>query len=253
MKIEMVEEKIKFPFDPLQRSLNVESVVMRGEKRLYYRFRPAPYYGGIATADAVGCSFLCAYCWNYFRNLNPWRFKNFYAPQQVASKLLHIARKKGFRLFRISGAEPVLGRNSFEHLRRALSIIFKNMPQGIFILETNGFFLGAQSDLVEKLRFPNLNIRVCLKGIDEDSFERITGAEKEFFSYPLIALKKLEEQGISAWPALMRDLFDPEEVGRLERLLKEYGIRSELELEALEAYPFVIENMKKRKVKIKGL
>lgn len=247
----MTEEELKFPFDPLKRSEEVESMVMRGEKRLYHRFRPAPYYGGIATADAVGCSFLCAYCWNYFRNLNPWRFNDFYSPQQVASKLLYIARKKAFRLFRISGAEPILGEKSFEHLRRVLNRIFQSVPHGIFILETNGFFLGTRTDLIDKLRFPNLNIRICLKGTDENSFEQTTGAKKEFFQYPLIALQKLEEEGIRAWPALMRDLFMPEEIGRLEKLLRQFGRKNKLELEVLEAYPFVVENMKKRGIEIK--
>ncbi len=242
----MSEQKIKFPFDPLQRSLQVKSVVMRGEKRLYYRFRPAPYYGGIATADAVGCQFLCAYCWNYFRNLNPQRFKNFYSPQQVASQLIQISRKKGFRLFRVSGAEPLIGENSLQHLRKVLEIIFKNMPQGIFVLETNGFFLGHRPDLIEKLCFANLNIRVCLKGTDEDSFEKITGVQKKFFSYPFRALKALEEQGIRSWPALMSDLFDSHEIEKLNMNLKKHGIKAELELEALEAYPFVTENLKKR-------
>jgi len=58
---------LAFPFDPLKRSEQVEVQVTKDNKRLYYRFRPAPYYGGIATADAVGCSFLCAFCWNSWR------------------------------------------------------------------------------------------------------------------------------------------------------------------------------------------
>ncbi|MFQ6109166.1 MAG: radical SAM protein [Candidatus Aminicenantales bacterium] len=247
----MTEKELTIPFDPLRRSEEIEGVVMRGERRLYHRFRPAPYYGGIATADAVGCSFLCAYCWNYFRNLNPGRFQNFYSPQQVASRLLNIARKRSFRLFRISGAEPILGRRSFEHLVRVVHLIFQGMPHALFILETNGFFLGAESDLIDQLRFSNLRIRVCLKGTDERSFELITGAKREFFPYPLKALKRLEEQGTRAWPALMRDLFTPEEIAQLENLLDQYGIQGELELEALEAYPFVIENMKRRNVRIK--
>lgn len=243
---------INLPFDPLQRSRESESAVMRGERRLYYRFRPAPYYGGIATADAVGCSFLCAYCWNYFRNLNPSRFKNFYSPQAVASRLLNIARKKSFHLFRISGAEPLLGEKSFEHLVEVLNIIFKNSPHSKFILETNGFFLGYTKDLIKQLRFKNLHIRICLKGVDEDSFELITGAKKEFFEFPLIALKALEEEGIRAWPALMRDLFFSEEIAQLENLLEKLKIKADLELEVLEDYPFVLENMRERKVFIKS-
>jgi len=246
----MAEDKTIFPFNPLERSAIVESVVMRGLRRVYHRFRPAPYYGGIATADAVGCSFLCAYCWNYYRNLYPQRFKNFYTPQQVASKLLHIARRKSYRLFRISGAEPILGEGAFQHLVEVLKIIFRTAPDGVFILETNGFFLGYKVELISQLQFENLRIRICLKGTDEDSFERITGVKKDFFPYPIRALKQLEKVGIKAWPALMRDLFRPEEIDRLENLLDQYKIKADLELEALEAYPFVLENMKKRKVKI---
>ncbi len=88
-----------FPFDPVERAEEVELLVLKDGKRLYYRFRAAPYYGGIATADAIGCSFLCAYCWNYFRNLNPARFNKFYSSQQVASNLLNIARRIAFYLF----------------------------------------------------------------------------------------------------------------------------------------------------------
>ncbi len=46
----------------------------------------------------------------------------------------------------------------------------------------------------------------------------------------------------------MGDLFSSEAVDRLEKFLKEKDIRAELELEFLEAYPFVLENMRKRKV-----
>ncbi len=246
----MIEKKLSFPFDPHQRTKEVESAVMRGERRLYYRFRPAPYYGGIATADAVGCSFLCAYCWNYYRNLNSWRFKNFYSPQEVASRLLGIARRKYFRSFRISGAEPILGDRSFEHLRKIIEIILRNESQAIFILETNGFFLGRKPELAKGLKFKNLYVRVCLKGTDEDSFELITGAKREFFQCPLTALKELQNQGIKAWPALMGDLFSEEEIETLKKLLNEFGIKGKIELEVLEAYPFVVENMKKRGIRM---
>ena len=241
--------KLKFPFDPLQRSEEVERLVMKNGKRLYYRFRSAPYYGGIATADAVGCSFLCAYCWNYFRNLNPARFDKFYSAQQVALNLLKIARRKSFNLFRITGSEPILGEASLGHLIEVLKDIFHEKPYSVFILETNGFFLGKRLDLINKLKFENLWIRISLKGVDGDSFELIAGAKREFFQYPLIALKELENLGLKAWPAVMRNLFTNDEIARLEKLLAEYKINARLEEEILEEYPFVIENMKKRNVK----
>ena len=241
---------LEFPFDPLERSDEVENQVTTDNRRLYYRFRPAPYYGGIATADAVGCSFLCAYCWNYNRNLHPERFHQFYSAQQVSAKLLHIAKRKSFRLFRISGAEPILGEKTFTHLIEVLRLINRSKPDSLFILETNGFYLGYRTDLLEKLKeFPNLGIRICLKGVDEESFEKTTGAKKDFYRFPLIALREFEGLGMRAWPALMGDLFSRDEISKFERSLKENGIQSELELEFLETYPFVLENMKKRKIK----
>jgi uncharacterized Fe-S cluster-containing radical SAM superfamily protein len=239
-----------FPFDPIERSQEVENLVTKDTKRSYYRFRSAPYYGGIATADAVGCSFLCAYCWNYNRNLHPERFREFYSPQQVASKLLSIADKKSYRLFRISGAEPLLGERTFLHLVEVLRLIFQNKTDSLFILETNGFFLGHRLDLLKNLKpYPNLGIRICLKGTDEDSFEKITGAKKEFFRYPIMALKELLRLEVRAWPALMGDLFSPEDIDRLGETLKEEDIHVELELEFLESYPFVLDNMRKRKIR----
>lgn len=241
---------LEFPFDPLKRCEEVENQVTRDNKRLYYRFRPAPYYGGIATADAVGCSFLCAYCWNYNRNLYPERFKEYFTPQQVADKLLHIAYKKSFHLFRISGAEPILGEKTFTHLIEVLRFISQRKPDSMFILETNGFFLGYRTALLEKFKeFPNLCVRICLKGVDEESFEQTTGAKKDFYRFPLIALRELERLGIRAWPALMGDLFSREEIRKFACFLRENGIQSELELEFLETYPFVLKNMKKRKIR----
>jgi uncharacterized Fe-S cluster-containing radical SAM superfamily protein len=243
--------KIHFPLDPVERSKEVERLVMRKDSRLYHRFRAAPYYGGIATADAIGCSFLCAYCWNYSRNLDPARFDRYYSPQQVASNLLRIARKKSFHLFRITGSEPILSESSLNHLVKMLDILFKEMPRSVFILETNGFFLGYRTDLIKLLKFPNLRIRISLKGVDEESFESIAGVKKEFFKYPLIAAKELEEQGMKAWPAVMRDLFMDDELIRLSKRLDELGIKASLEEEILEPYPIVIENMERRRVEIK--
>ncbi|MGB2763845.1 MAG: radical SAM protein [Candidatus Aminicenantaceae bacterium] len=240
--------KLLFPFDPLQRSKDIESLVMKGKKRLYHRFRPAPYYGGIATADAIGCSFLCAYCWNYFKNLNPARFDKFYSPQQVASNLLDIARRKSFNLFRVTGSEPILGEASLEHLIEVIKAIFHEKRHSIFILETNGFYLGCQVNFIKRLKFENLWIRISLKGVNENSFEQITGAKKEFFRYPLVALKELEDLGLKAWPAVMKNLFTDDDIAQLKRLLAECDIKAGIEEEFLEEYPFVLENMKKRNV-----
>lgn len=66
------EEKMSdTPFNPFSRTRQVEGLVMEGSRRRYYRFRASGHCGGIVTADATGCNLLCAYCWNYKRNLKP--------------------------------------------------------------------------------------------------------------------------------------------------------------------------------------
>ena len=86
---------LSLPFDPLVRTAETEAMVMRGNQRKYYRFRASRHYGGIVTADAVGCPFLCAYCWNYWRNESPGRFGEYYTAGEVVKKLTSIARRKG--------------------------------------------------------------------------------------------------------------------------------------------------------------
>jgi uncharacterized Fe-S cluster-containing radical SAM superfamily protein len=117
---------LDLPFDPIKRAKEVEGLVMQGLARKYYRFRPAKYYGGIATGDLVGCPFLCAYCWNYGRNLHPELSRDrHYSPQEVANRLLVIVKRKGFNKVRFSGAEPILDEQSFEHLYRVLKDAYK--------------------------------------------------------------------------------------------------------------------------------
>lgn len=241
---------LNIPFDALRRSEETESLVMNGKKRLYQKFRAAPYYGGIATADAIGCSFLCAYCWHYGRNEDPSRFRRFFSPSEVANNLLAIARRHAFNLFRVTGSEPLLGEASFEHLLEIIEMILTAEPQANFILETNGLILGYQEEFARRLRFGRLSVRVAIKGFNQASFEKISGARKEFFRYPFVALKNLERNGVRVWPALMEDLFTDTETNELKKTLREYDIHSDLELERLEGYPFVLENMKRRGIAV---
>jgi uncharacterized Fe-S cluster-containing radical SAM superfamily protein len=241
----------RFPFDPEERSAETESLVMHDGSRLYYRFRASQFYGGIATADAVGCSFLCAYCWNHDRNLTPDRYRTFYSPRDVASKLMNVADARSLGLFRVTGSEPILGERSFDHLVQLIRILSRFRPDSRFILETNGFYLGANPEITRHLRIPGLKVRVGLKGIDEKSFERITGAKKEYFYYPLTALSELEKRGVPAWPALIEDLFPPRKIGEFAHLLEANGIHRELELEKVQPYPHVIRNLEERGLKLR--
>jgi uncharacterized Fe-S cluster-containing radical SAM superfamily protein len=232
-------DEITVPFDPLERAREIEAIVMRDGMRKYYRFRASRHYGGIVTADAVGCCFLCAYCWNYRRNLCPGKYGTYSTSSQVVEKLRAIGAKKRISLFRVSGAEPVLGERSFHHLLDVLRA-------GRFILETNGLILGHRPDLIDFLVQRDVSVRVSIKGWNPETFGKITGAGGEFFSLPLAALRRLEEAGVEAWPAVMGDLFGREGVAELTRVLREQGISGRIEVEYLERYPFVAENLKRR-------
>ena len=237
---------IELPFSPIERAEFAEKIATSGLKRKYYRFRPAPYYGGIATADTIGCCFLCAYCWNYKRNLNPQNFGKFYSPQEVVHKLLDIAKGKNFRYLRLTGAEPILGKTTFNHFLKIAHLILEKNSHLTFILETNGLILGYYPDLIKEIDLKHLSIRIAFKGWDERSFERITGAKGEYFIYPLMALKNLQNFGLEAWPAVMEDFFNQEKIDILKEKMRKLGIIGRMETEILERYPYCIENIKNR-------
>jgi uncharacterized Fe-S cluster-containing radical SAM superfamily protein len=241
---------IAMPFNPVERARETERLVMQGARRKYYRFRAAPYYGGIATADAVGCCFLCAYCWNYFKIVSPQKYGKFYSPREVADRLLGIVHKRKFRLCRVTGCEPILGESSLVHLARVIAGVLERERALRFILETNGLFLGLHPDFIARLKMPKLSVRVAVKGWDEPSFQHITGADEKYFEYPLLGLKQMIEEGLEAWPAVMWDTFGESGVHKLKTRLTNMGINCDIEIEGLEKYPYVLENIISRKVKI---
>lgn len=227
--------------DPLELAEKVEKVVSSGEKRKYYRFRPAPYYGGIATADCVGCCLKCLFCWSWHIIIQPEKVGRFYPPGEVARNLVSIARKKGFQQVRISGNEPTLHRS---HLLSVLQLIPKEIH---FILETNGILIGHDPSYAKDLsRFSNLYVRVSLKGACPDDFTRLTQVEREGFGLQLKALENLAEEGVNCFPAVMSNFSSEEEIEKLRQRLKD--IRPgfyDFEEEELILYPFVMEHLQK--------
>jgi len=219
-------------FDPLEQATLAAQVVCRGDRRKYYRFRPAKFYGGIATADCLGCCLRCLFCWSWPKVIAPGRYGKFYSPAQVASKLTRIALKKGFHQLRISGNEPTIAR---EHLIEVLERIPKNL---LFILETNGILIGADESYARDLaRFDNLYVRVSLKACNQTGFSAVTGAIPKGFQLQLQALESLARFGVNVHPALMISLSSPEAIDAMKKRLG--NIRrdfAEIEVEELVVY-----------------
>ena len=184
-------------YDALARHRAIESIVTRdtarGQLRKYYRFRADRWYGGIATADVVGCGLLCKFCWVSENILErPDAAGEFLAPVEAAQKLMRVVTSRNLVQMRLSGGEPTIGRS---HLLNILTEIEKQHRLR-FILETNGVLLGADPTYCTELAvFRCLHVRVSLKGSCEDEFENLTGANGGGFKQQLDALSNLRDAG----------------------------------------------------------
>jgi uncharacterized Fe-S cluster-containing radical SAM superfamily protein len=219
-------------YNPIELSKKTEELVVKDTLKKYYRFRPAGFYGGIGTADTVGCNLRCKFCWS---SQSVWDAKNtgqFYSPRDVAERLQEIADSKGYHQLRISGGEPTIGR---QHLLEILEALPRRYT---FILETNGLLLGYDKGYVHALSsFPQLHVRVCLKGADSTEFSLFTGAEQGF-DYQIKALQFLQEYRMNFTIALVS--VNPEKKQRFFKRLEDLGLDSVmLEEEEIQLYPLV--------------
>ena len=238
-------------YDPLKLTEAVRKIVVRSEGevelRKYYRFRGGRWYGGIATADSVGCNLRCRFCWSWRPRDNMNKYGRFYTPKEVYMRLISIASKRGYRQLRVSGGEPTIGR---KHLLQLLELL--EGTNYLFILETNGILLGAQRDYAKELsKFKNIHVRVSLKGCTPEEFAKLTGAKPEAFNLQLNALKNLIDYGVSTHPAVMLSFSSKESLEMLVEKLREIDneLVEELEPEYVFLYPHVIELLKRHGLK----
>lgn len=224
-------------YDPIELSKITEKLVTKDKLKKYYRFRPTRFYGGIATADTVGCNLRCKFCWSVN---SVWKAKNtgeFYSPEEVASTLNILAKKKGYRLVRVSGGEPTIGKN---HLIKLLKNIDTSL---LFILETNGILLGEDKKYIDQLsQFHNLHFRVCLKGSNSKEFSFLTGA-KIGFNYQLKSLEILRDKGLNFNIAIVSLKNNKKEI--YEKLKKMGLDKIMIEEEEIKLYPQVQMRLKK--------
>jgi uncharacterized Fe-S cluster-containing radical SAM superfamily protein len=229
-------------YDSLELARQTARIVCGGTARKYYRFRPARFYGGIATADCLGCNLRCAFCWAWEQVRRVDRLGEFYEPLSVAERLGAIARKKGFSQVRLSGNEPTLG---MPHLLEVL----RHLSQGLtFILETNGIILGAEKQWAQELAaFPQVFTRVSLKGCTPEEFSRLTGATPEGFALQLKALEHLLAAGVDCHAAVMVSFSSLPSRDKLrQRLSAIHPALGDFEVEELILYPAVAARLAKR-------
>ena len=239
-------------YDPVQRHLAIEKLVVRecseGQEKKYYRVRPARWYGGIVTADCVGCGLLCKFCWVSDNVMNrPAEVGIFYSPDEIGNSLVTLAEKHGLEQLRVSGGEPTIGK---PHL---LQLLDRLKGKGYrFILETNGILIAYDESYAEELsKYDFIHVRVSLKGCNEEEFCMLTGAKPDGFKLQLRSLEKLVEADVSCHPSIMVS-FSPRE--NLDSLIKRLGrispeLAREVEIEELILYPYVVSRIKKHGLK----
>ena len=70
-------------YDPLKLAELARDVVCKDYRRKYYRFRSARFYGGIATADCLGCCLRCVFCWSWDKVIKPEQYGEYYTPKKL--------------------------------------------------------------------------------------------------------------------------------------------------------------------------
>ena len=228
-------------YDPIELSKKTEKIVVENNLKKYYRFRPTGFYGGIATADTVGCNLRCKFCWSSNSVWNTRSTGEFYSSEEAADKLQSIADKKGYHQLRISGGEPTIGK---QHL---IDLLENIKTKYLFILETNGILLGYDKKYIEDLSvFENLHVRVCMKGADSEEFSLFTGAEKGF-EYQIKALQYLRDRQMNFNIALVSTHKEKKQ-HFFQRLVEMDLDKVMMEEEEIKLYPMVRKRLQKEKL-----
>jgi len=238
------------PFDPVDLARRTEEIVCRGDYRRYTKFYCTGVYGGIATGYTCGCCLRCIFCWVDWSRDFPEQYGEFRSPAEVFYNLSRAARKAGVDKLRISGGEPTIGK---EHLLGVLERV-EASPFGLFILETNGVLLGADTEYAREIaRFKKVHTRVSLKAGTPDAFTRKTGATAESFELPFRGIQSLIEAGASFHVASMtadpRIVSKEERQSLLERLASIHpALVRHLEEEVVDPYDRALERLRHARV-----
>lgn len=221
-------------------------MVVRGGWRKYYRTsRPGRWYGGISTADCVGCNLRCIFCWSNKPRDNPQSIGEFRSAEEIYESLTRCAGKFGYTLLRVSGNEPTLSR---EHILELLRLVDRSHYR--FILETNGILVDEEFARLLK-DFKNLWVRVSLKGTTHEEFSQLTGAEPASFNFQLDALRNLVKNGVRCTVAVMLSFSPKKTFENLKLLIQKINpqLASSIEEEYLFLYPHVVKRLERAELK----
>ncbi len=183
-------------YDPLKRAEEIHRVVARTkgglEERLYFRFRGGKWYGGVASADVIGCNLSCKFCWAWYFKDSPKK-GSWHSYVEAGEKLVSIASRGGYEYVRLTGGEPTI---AWDHLVKLIDYVTSRGYR--FIVETNGILIGACEKLSEELSKyrSRILVRVSFKGVTPQEFSFLTGASGSSWHLQLNALRNLLRSGL---------------------------------------------------------
>ena len=231
-------------YDPIALTEKTERIVVDGNRRKYVQLgRPLRFYGGTTSATEVGCNLRCKFCFSDQPVWNPKQTGHFFTPQEVFDGLASSARRYGHTLISASASEGTIG---LDHLFELLDLVEES--EFIYILETNGLTIGADSSIADRLaKYKRVHVRVSIKGASEDEFHTLTGARRDAYELSYQALEHLISRGVSCNACLMASFSNLDGIKSVCKRLAAIapGILSSFEVERIKQFPKVRARLKK--------
>lgn len=250
--------------DVYKYSKAVEKRVCQGRDRYYLYFGCTPFIGGMSRGFTCGCNFKCNMCLSPFRDFleGDRRFllysmydeisktRGFYSPEQVIEilasnekrkKIDEIAmfdgvkpKKSKYKYLDVGYAEISLGRDHLLGLCRAAS-----KTGYIFVVETNGFMVGYESDYAAALAEykDSILVRVGVKAASPEMYKKVIGVSNAG-EYVFKGIQYLVEAGLDVNVAMMCDprIYSNEEKQLMQRKIRESGYMGEIHEEKIFNY-----------------
>nr|WP_319396793.1 radical SAM protein [uncultured Desulfobacter sp.] len=250
--------------DVYKYSKAVEKMVCRGRDRYYLYFGCTPFLGGMSRGFTCGCNFKCCMCLSPFRDflegesrflLNSMydeisKTRGFYSPEEVVDILVNNENEKKIdeiamfdgvkpkrsklRYIDVGYAEISLGR---EHLLGLCKAAAKT--DYIFVIETNGFMIGYESDYAAALAEykDNILVRVGVKAASEEMYQKVIGV-KNAGDYVFKAIQNLIDAGIQPNVAMMCDprIYSAQEKALMEKKIRDAGYTGKIAEEKIFNY-----------------
>ncbi len=232
------------PLDALELTRLAERLAFQGDRRRYYRFRVDRWYGGVASADVVGCNLRCVFCWS--RSRDPDAPGKLLSPRGAAERLAEKAARRRLRQVRFTGGEPTIGWE--RHGAEASRILVEEYRLHL-IIETNGVLIGVDRGLARRIAdlasLGSIEVRVSIKAATPESFERLTLVDRRYWEAQLKALENLVEEGLKpgdeVYPAIMMSFDDDEAIRELIRRIASIhpALAENIDPEYVILYPHV--------------